>query len=294
MPGARAGYQADDMSFSNIIGVLPTADKQRFERMLFRSTRGNCYVRFADVEEPLVDSTGQKISKVVFVIFFKSSAIETKVKRICDAFSAHRFDVKKLDRPRELEQQQDANHRELEDAKKILDKNNETRTRLCVELAQYVEGWLWTVRREKSTYHTLNLFRADVGNFLRGQGWILKDSLSKARAALDRAQATMNLPSTSMIERVMEVWPTPPTHFRTNKFTDGYQEFVNTYGIPRYREINPALFTAATFPFLFGVMYGDIGHGTCLLLGGLFLVLTEKKAEDRSLDEMTRGIYSAR
>ena len=58
----------------------------------------------------------------------------------------------------------------------------------------------------------------------------------------------------------------PTNKFTTNKFTYGYKEFVNTYGIPRYREANPALFTAATFPFLFGVMYGDIGHGTCRYL----------------------------
>jgi len=295
MPSDRAGYQADEMSFTNVAGVLPTADKARFERMLFRATRGNCYVRFADIEDPIRDaSTGNEISKVVFIIFFKSTAIEGKVKRICDAFSAHRFDIRNLDRPRDIDAQQEANYREMEDAKKILDKNTETRIRLCVELAQHVEEWLWVVRREKSTYHTLNLFRSDVGNFLRGQGWILKDSVGKARSALDRAQATLNLPSTSMIERVMDIWPTPPTHFRTNKFTDAYQEFVNTYGVPRYREINPALFTAATFPFLFGVMYGDIGHGSCLLIGGIYLILTEKKAENRGMDEMMKGMYSAR
>jgi V-type H+-transporting ATPase subunit a len=54
-------------------------------------------------------------------------------------------------------------------------------------------------------------------------------------------------------------WPTPPTHFHTNKFTEVFQAVVNTYGVPRYREANPALFTTVTFPFLFGVMYGDMG-----------------------------------
>lgn len=280
--------------FSNVAGVLPTADKARFERMLFRSTRGNCYVRFAEIEEALVDTNGEEVSKVAFVIFFKSNAIEGKVRRICDAFSAHCFDLPHIDSPREIDMQQEANYRELQDAKKILAKNTESRIRTCVEIAQFVEEWLWIVRREKSTYHTLNLFRSDVGNFLRGQGWILKDSVGLARAALDRAQAVLNLPSTSMIEPVVEVWPTPPTHFRTNKFTDAYQEFVNTYGIPRYREINPALFTAATFPFLFGVMYGDIGHGSCLVIGASYLILTEKKAESRGLDEMMKGMYGAR
>jgi V-type H+-transporting ATPase subunit a len=39
---------------------------------------------------------------------------------------------------------------------------------------------------------------------------------------------------------------------------------VSTYGIPDYKEINPAIYTTVTFPFLFGVMFGDIGHGILL------------------------------
>ena len=42
------------------------------------------------------------------------------------------------------------------------------------------------------------------------------------------------------------------------------------------------MFTAATFPFLFGIMYGDMGHGFCLFLLGAYLVLTESKADARN------------
>ena len=63
----------------------------------------------------------------------------------------------------------------------------------------------------------------------------------------------------------------PPTYFKLNEFTWVFQEIVNTYGFPRYREVNPGLFTIATFPFLFGVMFGDIGHGSLLLAFGAYL-----------------------
>lgn len=69
-----------------------------------------------------------------------------------------------------------------------------------------------------------------------------------------------------------EIGLAPPTYFRTNAVTAPFQEIVETYGIPRYQEVNPGMFTIVTFPYLFGVMFGDIGHGGLLLAFGIFIV----------------------
>ena len=71
----------------------------------------------------------------------------------------------------------------------------------------------------------------------------------------------------------------PPTLFKTNDFTFPFQQIVNTYGIPSYKEINPAIFTCVTFPFLFAVMFGDIGHGSALFVFGSILCLFASKIE---------------
>jgi V-type H+-transporting ATPase subunit a len=49
------------------------------------------------------------------------------------------------------------------------------------------------------------------------------------------------------------------------------------YRVAKYQEANPGVFTIVTFPFLFAVMFGDWGHGICLLLATLYLIIREKK-----------------
>ncbi len=65
----------------------------------------------------------------------------------------------------------------------------------------------------------------------------------------------------------------PPTFFETNNVTGPSMELINMYGVPAYKEVNPALFTIMTFPIQFGIMFGDMGHGAihlCFAIGLFF------------------------
>lgn len=66
---------------------------------------------------------------------------------------------------------------------------------------------------------------------------------------------------------------------------------MDAYGIARYREINPTIFTIVTFPFLFAVMFGDVGHGFLMLLLTVYLILNEKKLALRPPDDMFDMIF---
>jgi len=284
-----------DMRFSFLTGVISTEESVRFERMVFRTTRGNCYVRFAAIQQPITDpSSGQLLEKSVFIVFYKSESIEVKLKKICDAFQAHRYSIPEMDDTTSVESMLMENAQELVDSRTVLLKNQDARYRLCQKISQYCERWSWIILREKAIYHSLNMCKNDVAGMLRGEGWVATENLCELRDTVERAHSNMDMGMPSHVDHVPQPWPTPPTHFVTNKFTYAYQEFVNTYGIPRYREANPALLTAATFPFLFGVMYGDIGHGTFLLLGGIGLVWNEKKNEHVKRDEISEAMYMAR
>ena len=58
---------------------------------------------------------------------------------------------------------------------------------------------------------------------------------------------------------VMDTKAAPPTYNKANKFASAFQSMVDSYGVADYKEVNPAPFTIITFPFLFGVMFGDMG-----------------------------------
>ncbi|RHY25847.1 hypothetical protein DYB32_008946 [Aphanomyces invadans] len=295
LPSAPAVTEADlAIRFKSITGVVPADERLKFERMIFRATRGNCLSRFSAIDDLLVDpGTGVAVEKHAFVIFFQSQFIETKLRKICDAFHARLYTLPSMDDRTAIANLIQSNNAELNQSSHILRRNRESCVLLCRELAEHYESWKWSVLQEKATYHTLNTFKADVSGMLRGEGWVVKSALDQVRREVERAHsADKSMPS--LVDMVPKPWPVPPTHFETNKFTEVFQAFVDTYGVPRYGEINPAVFTAVTFPFLFGVMYGDIGHGFCVFLFGLYMIATEKILEKGRVSEMTAQLYGGR
>ena len=50
-----------------------------------------------------------------------------------------------------------------------------------------------------------------------------------------------------------------------------FQMLVRNFGIPSYREVDPTGLFALTYILMFGMMFGDIGHGAVILIAGLGL-----------------------
>ncbi len=61
----------------------------------------------------------------------------------------------------------------------------------------------------------------------------------------------------------------PPTKINHNRFIRPFEELTKLYGLPHYDEVDPTPLMAITFPIIFGLMFGDLGHGLILLFGGL-------------------------
>lgn len=64
---------------------------------------------------------------------------------------------------------------------------------------------------------------------------------------------------------------TPPTVLKNPAVFRPYEMYVEMYGLPNYREMDPTIFVALSYSFIFGAMYGDWGQGLCLLIGGFLL-----------------------
>ncbi len=69
----------------------------------------------------------------------------------------------------------------------------------------------------------------------------------------------------------------PPTKISHSGPITPFEELTKLWGIPHYNELDPTSIIAITFPLVFGLMFGDVGHGLILLVGGLTLGILIKK-----------------
>ena len=115
--------------------------------------------------------------------------------------------------------------------------------------------------KERTLYGSLNEMEF-FNNFLQGSVYVRTQDIQPLQNLLKTLDEELNLPSGQLVPAHIETFP---THFTVNDFTRSAQEIVETYGTANYKEANPAYFTCVTFPFLFGVMFGDIGHGLLFL-----------------------------
>ncbi|XP_064895278.1 V-type proton ATPase 116 kDa subunit a 1 isoform X6 [Columba livia] len=277
-----------------VAGVINRERIPMFERMLWRVCRGNVFLRQAEIENPLEDPvTGDYVHKSVFIIFFQGDQLKNRVKKICEGFRASLYPCPET--PQERKEMASGVNTRIDDLQMVLNQTEDHRQRVLQAAAKNIRVWFIKVRKMKAIYHTLNLCNIDVTQkCLIAEVWCPVADLDSIQFALRRGTEHSGSTVPSILNR-MQTNQTPPTYNKTNKFTCGFQNIVDAYGIGTYREINPAPYTIITFPFLFAVMFGDFGHGILMTLIAVWMVLRESRIlSQKSDNEMFNMVFSGR
>ncbi len=126
-------------------------------------------------------------------------------------------------------------------------------------------------------------------------GWVpvdifeqLKDRILKATGG----QALVDCVDPEDIREVRSGIIRIPILFNNPLLIRPFERLTTLYGIPTYEEVEPTVFLAISFVLLFGMMFGDVGHGLILFLGGFYVFKRLYKYMDYGIILMECGVSS--
>jgi len=273
--------KANADSLVSFMGVIRAEDEIKMNRMILRCSHGRAIATFFDFVYPR-EMTFDFIrndteEKKIFIVIFPSQAKEYLLKKmlqICDILSSSHYIPPEDETKEEIMRNLD---RIIKDKKEYIKESEYSIKKFLKQFSgtedkpARMDLLRLYAKKEKIIYTNLNkcIMR---DNFVDGEVWVLEDKKDILISLLNSGVSKDETKALGTFIEVNEDILMRPTYIPTNEFTYAFQEIVNTYGIPRYREINPAIFNIVFFPFLFGVMFGDIGHGIIVFLFAMYLI----------------------
>jgi len=254
---------------------------------IYRISRGNAITTFMDSPETFYsEGSGAGVRKSIFTIITSGTKLPSKIAKVCMSMEGRMFQV-----PRNPEPYIRRLRLEISRLRSVL---TVTRNRVRSSLRKFanpytrqtgvsvVRYWQYRLERERKITEALMRCRHSAA-LVSFSGWVPASEVRKVHSTVDPytdgdSRVFLHVQGEDSMGRLNSKL-VPPTYFKVNKWTSPFQGIVDTYGIARYREINPGLFTIVTFPFTFGVMYGDMGHGLALFLCAVYLIATENRLE---------------
>lgn len=98
-------------------------------------------------------------------------------------------------------------------------------------------------------------------------GWVPADVVKAIEKKLDKISSV----ECHTDDASDHIEKSPPVKLKYNWFSKPFKFYVDMYGTPSYNEIDPTTFVAITYTILFGMMFGDFGHGIVLSIAGAIM-----------------------
>ena len=139
-------------------------------------------------------------------------------------------------------------------------------------------------------------FFAAAGRFVVISGWVPRDGaerLAQRVRAATKDHAIVEVEPVESVPGVSEGTLRVPILHRNPLLLRPFQKLVDIYGTPSYAEVEPTAFFAVGFLAMFGLMFGDAGHGAVLFAAGWFLFRYIPRFLDYGILLMEAGSASA-
>jgi V-type H+-transporting ATPase subunit a len=287
----------NNLNINYIAGLCNNEDRLKISKIIFRKGKDRAVPNFFDIK---IRETNPKIkeyfeNKVIFLVCIQGDYLINQIKEVLTLYNCsiynfpHNINLfekinevnKDINEKKKLISEGHALIKNLLASKEKINNfrqwnniDNFAEEQQNLNLSEY-HLYLSYLKMQKLIYQNLNKC-LEFGQFYIGEVWIPEIYFSKLQEEL-KTLLTENeriiLPQFD--DFIPENNRKFPTYFRTNEFNSSFQEIVSTYGIPRYKEANPGIFSIVSFPFLFGVMFGDIGHGTLIFILASYMCLNK-------------------
>jgi len=289
--GINARLIEQKLYIDRIAGVANTEDVARLRKLVFRATKGKSFMyaeQYEDKDEP------EERKSVYIISFYDGAHTVDKIQRICDSFTGQRFVLPEFN---DFEKTFEQVKKTIVNQKSIFER---TQSEIRKQLMDFdtIKGssdgierpsstiyiYKMFLAQEKTLYQTLNMMKSQK-DYLLGYYWSPAEYEFNIKTALQKQTAT------KITEVNNQYGIMPPTFNKITDFTNVFQMIVDTYGVPTYKEANPVPVSIVSFPFFFGVMFGDMGHGSILCAFGIYLTLMGHKLDKTALKPFVEMRY---
>ena len=139
---------------------------------------------------------------------------------------------------------------------------------------RHLRHLLWRVRASRTLVETIARYGRLRYTYLV-TGWVPASKVDTLKRKVERVS-----------DQIMVEVSTPqpedegliPVTLENPAFLRAFQSLVTNYGYPSYGELDPTSVMVLTFPLVFGIMFGDVGHGLLLALLGLLVASRQVRA----------------
>ncbi len=138
---------------------------------------------------------------------------------------------------------------------------------------------MWANLRMNELYYKIQSYFSKTARTMLFTGWLPAEkqgTLDESIKGITGGRCYLEWNDPKDVQKNKESPVPVPVQLKNPRFLRPFQMLVQNYSIPEYGTVDPTPFVAVAYLIMFGLMFGDAGHGALLFITGLISSIAYK------------------